>query len=114
MAPISLHLTWIARDGMILRITGAGIGKGALTGVFNNVARSFRPITPAEMRSIRETRLRVVDGRAGESIIDLSRRTSNEWNIQQTAVMNGIFANAQISGGQLIKVAISQPYSKAR
>lgn len=112
-APISLHMTWIARDGMILRITGASIG-GGLDGVFNNVARSFRPITPRELASIRETRLRVVQAKSGESIGDLSRRTQNEWNLQETAVMNGIFANAQLSSGQLLKVAISQPYTKAR
>lgn len=113
-APISLHLTWIARDGMILRITGATAGRGSLKGVFNNVARSFRPITPRELASIRETRLRVVEARAGEALGSFSQRTRNEWNIQQTAVMNGIFATAQLEGGQLMKVAISQPYSRTR
>jgi predicted Zn-dependent protease len=113
-APIALHLTWIARDGMILRLTGATIGRGGLEGVFNNVARSFRPITQRELASIRETRLRVVEARAGEALVDFSRRTRNEWNIQQTAVMNGIFADARLGAGQLMKVAISQPYSKAR
>ena len=113
-APISLHMTWIARDGMILRITGASIGRSGLAGVFNNVARSFRPLTPRELASIRETRLRVVKAQAGEGIGDFSRRTHNEWTLQQTAVMNGIFANEKLAGGQLMKVAISQPYSKAR
>jgi predicted Zn-dependent protease len=113
-APIALHLTWIARDGMILRLTGATLGRGGLDGVFNNVARSFRPITPRELASIRETRLRVMEAQAGETLMDFSKRTGNEWNLQQTAVMNGIFANARLEAGQLLKVAISQPYSKAR
>lgn len=111
-APISLHLTWIPRDGMILRVTGATVGRGALDGVFNNVARSFRPITPRELASVRETRLRIVAARAGEDLSQLSDRTDNAWNIQETAVMNGLFADARLNPGQLMKVAISQPYSQ--
>jgi predicted Zn-dependent protease len=114
VAPVSVHLTWIAREGSIYRLTGAALGGDErLAGIFNNVARSFRPITPAERRSIRETRLRVVEAAAGESLSALSRRTRNEWDIQQTAVMNGVFADASFAAGDLVKVAVSQPYGAA-
>jgi len=111
-ASLSLHITWLARDGMIYRITGASI-RGSLVGVFNNVARSFRPVTPAEMRAIRETRLHVVKAKGGESLAELSRRTNNAWDIQETAVMNGIFATARLSEGQLVKVTLSRPLRSA-
>lgn len=109
---LDIHLTWFARDGVMLRLTGFAIGssRGA---IFANVARSFQPITPRERASIRETRLRIVSARSGESLAQLSKRTGNAWNIQQTAVMNGIFADSTLEKGQLIKIAVSRPYRGA-
>ncbi len=110
-ASVGVHLTWIAREGAIYRLTGvARGGSGKLEGVFNNVARSFRPLTSKERASIRETHLRLVPARAEESILELSRRTGNEWNIQQTAVMNDVFATDRLEAGRLMKIAVSQPY----
>jgi predicted Zn-dependent protease len=110
-ASLGVHLTWIAHEGTVYRITAlARGGPGRLEGIFNNVARSFRPLTSRERSSIRETRLRLVPARAEESIAELSQRTGNEWNIQQTAVMNDIFANERLEAGRLVKVAVSQPY----
>jgi predicted Zn-dependent protease len=113
-ATVGVHLTWIAREGAIYRLTGvARGGSGKLEGIFNNVARSFRPLTSKERASIRETRLRLVPARAEESIAELSQRTGNEWNIQQTAVMNDVFANDRLEAGRLMKIAVSQPYRSA-
>ncbi len=106
---VSVHLTWIARDGAILRLTGMAIG-GSKAGIFNNVARSFRPLTPRQLASIRETRIQIVQAREGETFAELSRRTNNEWNLQETAVMNGFFANARLEAGTSVKVAVSRPY----
>ena len=108
---LAMHLTWIARDGAILRLTGVAIGGGnKLGGVFNNVARSFRPLTPRELASIRETRVHIVQAREGETFAEISRRTQNEWNLQETAVRNGFFANARLPAGTPVKVAVSRPY----
>lgn len=110
-ATVGVHLTWIAWNGAIYRLTGvARGGSGRLEGIFNNVARSFRPLTTKERASIRETRLRLVPARAEESLAEFSRRTGNEWNIQQTAVMNNVFANERLEAGRLMKIAVSQPY----
>lgn len=111
MGSVGVHLTWIARDGSIFRITGVSLGKKSRNGVFVNVARSFRPLTPRQRSSVRESRLRVVPALAEESLGELSARTRNEWNLQQTAVMNALFADARLAEGQLIKIAVSQAYS---
>jgi predicted Zn-dependent protease len=108
---VGVHLTWIPRDGTIYRITGFTLRQKSRAGIFANVARSFRPLTPRERRSIRETRLRVVPALAGERLAAFSARTRNEWNLQQTAVMNALFADAKLEEGQLLKIARSQPYS---
>ncbi len=80
--------------------------------IFVNVARSFRPLTPRQRRSIRETRLRIAVARKGESLSALSTRTGNAWNLQETAVMNALFADARLEEGQLVKIALPQAYSK--
>ena len=56
------------------------------------------------------TTLRVVPAVAGESLSELSKRSGNDYGIQETAVLNGLFADARLSEGQLVKIARSQPY----
>jgi predicted Zn-dependent protease len=76
------------------------------------VVRSFGPLSAAGKRSIEEKRLRTARALSGENLVAVSKRTGNAWNIQETAVMNGLFANAQLDSGQLIKVAIPERYAK--
>ncbi len=112
---VRVHLTWIAHGGSIYRLTGvtAGGSSDKLAGVFRSVARSFRPLTAAQSQSIRENRLRVVEARGGELLADLTRRTHNQFDVQHTAVLNDVFANQPLESGQLVKVAVSEPYRPA-
>lgn len=110
---VSVQITWFAREGSIYRLTGLWLGADTRASIIANVARSFRPITPAERRGIRETRLKIVEAEAGESLAALSKRTRNAWNLQETAVMNGIFADAELEAGQLVKIAATQAYGGA-
>jgi predicted Zn-dependent protease len=109
---MGLVMTWILRDGLIFRFTGAGQGSAAARnrGAFLNVPRSFRSLQPHERESIRETRLRIVAARAGESLSELSKRSANHWDIQQTAVMNDLFTTSTLEAGQLVKVAVAERY----
>jgi predicted Zn-dependent protease len=109
---VDVVLTWIARDGSVYLLTGVAAGRSRKNydGIYLNVARSFRPLTPRQRGSIRETRLRIATALEGESLKQISARTGNVWNLQETAVMNGVFANAVLSEGQLVKVAVSFPY----
>ena len=70
--------------------------------------------TGSERDSIRVNRLRLVGARAGESLEKLSRRSRNEWDPARTAVMNGLAPAARLEAGQLIKVAVSEPYRSRR
>ena len=111
---IQTHLSWIAYQGHIYRLSGQALGgaPGRYAGIFRSVERSFRALTPRQRESIRETRLRIVPARAGESLPELSRRTGNHWNVQQTAVMNDLFADTPLEGGQLLKIAVSERYER--
>jgi predicted Zn-dependent protease len=75
-----------------------------------NTMRSFRPLTPEQRDTIRATRLRLVEARAGESLLELNRRTSNVWDSSQAAVGNGLIRDHRFEGGELVKVARSEPY----
>jgi len=110
--PVRAHITWIAYQGNIFRLIGISVSTSSdrYAGVFRSVARSFRPLTARERESIRETRLRIVPARAGESLREISDRTGNRWNVQETAVMNDLFADAPLREAQLVKVAVSERY----
>jgi predicted Zn-dependent protease len=75
-----------------------------------NTMRSFRPLTPEQRDTIRATRLRLVEAQAGESLLELNRRTGNVWDSSQTAVGNGLIRDHRFEGGELLKIARSEPY----
>jgi len=98
---------------MTWRITGfsrSDVAKRYLP-QFLNTARSFRPLTEEQRRSIEVTRLALVEARAGEDLVELGRRTDNDWDPSRTAVLNGLFANHRFEGGELVKIARVEPYS---
>jgi predicted Zn-dependent protease len=109
---VSLDLTWIALGGSIYQLTGV-VDKGytdAHRASFGKVVHSFRRLTPAERDGIREMRLRVAAARDAEGIAGFGSRAGNAWSVDQTAVANGLQDNARLSDGQLLKVAVKQPY----
>lgn len=106
---VHVILTWIAFDSSIYRVTAASPTK-SYDAAFMNTARSFRALTPEQRASIQELRLRIAIAREGESLGQLSSRTGNRWNVQQTAIMNDLFATTPLSQGQLVKVALAEAY----
>jgi predicted Zn-dependent protease len=93
-------------------VQGPGAGRALARGdVF---ARSFRPLTPADRAGIRVLRLRLATAREGEGLADFSRRTHNDWDAQRTAIANGLFASARLTQGQLLKIAVLEPYTPTK
>jgi predicted Zn-dependent protease len=110
--PLQVYITWIARDDRIYRLTGVTASRISrrFEGTLGNVARSFRPLTPEQRASIHETRLHVVSALPEETLQALSERTENQWDLQQTAVVNDLFTDRPLEAGHLVKVAVSRPY----
>jgi predicted Zn-dependent protease len=105
-------VTFIPYRGVTWRITGfsrSDVAKRYLP-QFLNTARSFRPLTEEQRKSIEMTRLSLVEARAGEDLVALGRRTGNSWEPSRTAVLNGIFSNHRFEGGELVKIARVEPY----
>ena len=112
---LRVMVTFVAWRGSIYRITGMSpsLSASRYRGTFLNVARSFRPMTRELLESIQEQRLRVVQTRSGETLGALSLRTGNQWNLQQTAVMNGLFTNQALGDQGLVKISVGERYRPA-
>jgi predicted Zn-dependent protease len=105
-------VTFIPYRGATWRITGfsrSDVAKRYLPNTLNT-ARSFRPLTEEQRKSIEVTRLSLVEARAGEDLVALGQRTGNSWEPSRTAVLNGIFTNHRFEGGELVKIARVEPY----
>ena len=54
--------------------------------------------------------MQIETARAGEGIAELSRRSRNVWSVNDTAVYNGVFADHRFAEGELVKIAVREPY----
>ena len=106
------HLDRARRARLPARQSRAGPRRGARP---RRAATSSRaasaPLTPEDRAGIRVRRLRLATAHAGESLADFSSRTGNDWDAQRTAIANGLFASARLSQGQLLKIAVLEPYA---
>jgi predicted Zn-dependent protease len=109
---VGLDLTWIAVGGHVYQITGiAPVARAdALAPTFDAVAQSFRPLTAAERAAIRETHLRLAPARAGETPAAIKARTDTVWSAAMVAAANGKDPDAPFAAGELVKIAVSEPY----
>lgn len=75
--------------------------------------RSFRPLSPENRSLIRARRLRIVTAQPNESLTTLGDRAGDTWVPTRRSVMNGLFSNHVFQGGELAKIARSEPYAPA-
>jgi predicted Zn-dependent protease len=110
--PAALDLTWIAHQGRVYQITGVTRRSDYLKfqSAFAGVAQSFRPLQVKEREAVQVVRLRIVSAHDGESPEQIASRTGSEWDAKALAVANGLETTARLHNGQLIKVAIREPY----
>ena len=110
--PTTLDFTWIAHRGIVYRILGLCPTPrlAGYRGLFNDAVSSFRALTPVDTARLRETRLRVVAAKAGERPADIARRTGSSWSANEISVANGLAAEGLLAAGQMVKIAISEPY----
>jgi predicted Zn-dependent protease len=109
---VAVDATWISHAGSIFRLIGVAPKEYSAEHrrIFGEVGQSFDALSDRQRDSIRETRLRLRQARAGENLTQLSLRTGNRWSLEETAVINGVRAEAPLASGRWIKVAIQEPY----
>lgn len=110
--PLTLDLTWIASAGQVYRITGAARPERfeTMRPAFRQTAASFRSLTREERAGIRQTRLRIVRARTGETAAAVVERTGTGWGAEMTAIANGIAVGDRVAAGRALKVALDEPY----
>lgn len=110
---LTVDLTWIAYGGMIYQIAGIAETKAydAVRPLLQGVVQSFRPLSPDERNGIREKRLRLVKAHAGETVETLTARVHSAWKANQVVVANGLQGSETLREGQLIKIAVEEPYA---
>ena len=113
---VTLDITWIAHGGLIYQVVGMAPTRNfeAFQVLFRSVAHSFRPLLAFERAGIKEKRIRLVKAQAGESIEALAARTNSAWTKEQIAVMNNLALEDQLKEGQVIKVAVAEPYESKK
>jgi predicted Zn-dependent protease len=111
---VRMHLTWIAYQGHVFRVTGISPPRAFETyrEAFARTAASFRPLRRDERERMTEVRLRPRPARSGESVAAFVTRTGGTWKAEQTAVANGVVANATLDDGFAMKVPIRQRYTE--
>ena len=57
--------------------------------------------------------MRVVEARSGETLGQLSERSGNRWDLNETAVANSLFIGESLEAGQLVKIARREQYRGA-
>ena len=108
---VVMEVTWLAYEGRIYQLTGVAVAdRPEARAAIRQTAASFRPLTASERDSIRVARLRLATARAGESLQQLSERSGNLWDLEETAAMNGLVADERLEEGQTIKVAVAARY----
>ena len=110
---LTVDLTWIAYGGMIYQIAGIAETKAydTVRPLLQGVVQSFRPLSPDERNGIREKRLRLVKAHAGETVETLTARVHSAWKANQVMVANGLQGSETLQEGQLIKIAVEEPYT---
>ena len=108
-------ITWIAYRGHVYRISvsARSIVASSYFGRAQSTTRSFRQLTGDERETVFVSRLRIAHAQKGETIDALSRRSGNAWDIERTAVANGLFGPTVFSEGTPLKIALTEPYHPA-
>jgi len=108
-APVDIQLYWITTEHVLLTIAGMGYSSYSLT--LANAAKSLRPLTAGEKNNITAVRIRLVEAQENETLQSFSERTGNVWDVETTALMNGIDQSRSIQAGTVIKIAKKEPYN---
>jgi len=116
MVAVKATMVFIPYSDSTWRITGLSPSVVAekYRGRILNTMRSFRPLTEEQRKSIQATRLRIATAQPGEGVSELTRRTGSAWDFSQVSLANGLISGHRFEGGELVKIARTEPYVPER
>lgn len=109
---LGIDLTWIAHRDRVFQMAGITPIKivTQFQAAFESISGSFRPLQQDERMGIKQSHLRVAAANAGESLADIVARQQSIWKVDMVAIANALTGTEQLAGGQLIKLALDEPY----
>jgi len=106
--PVDYQFYWIKTDKVLFNMMG--VSYVSQTETVSAVANSIRNLTEDQKSEIAGLKLRVATAQEGETIDILSSRTNNYWDVETTALKNGLETNVVLKEGQVLKIAVEEPY----
>jgi len=107
-----VELIWIAHSGLIFQLLGVAPTDQLkeFQQLFASVTGSFRPLSSSDRATITEQRVRLITAREGETIEAVAARAHSSWKSEEVAVANGLVSTGSLRQGQVLKVAVEEPY----
>lgn len=106
--PVEYQVYWIKTDQLLFNVIG--VSYPSQTETINGIVNSIKKLSDDEKAAIKGLKIRLAEAKDGEMLNDLSLRTNNSWNVETTSLMNDIDPNVQLEAGQVLKIAIREPY----
>ncbi len=108
---VTILLYWVELGGNVLQVAGmAPSGRFPQErALLTRSAESLRPLSAAERRQIRQSRLRLLEADRGERLAQIVEQTRSSWSPEELAIANG-FSRASVPEPGPVKVAVPELY----
>ena len=109
----TILLYWVELGGNVLQVAGlAPSGRFPQeSALLTRSAESLRPLSVAERRQIRQSRLRLLEADRGEPLAHVVEQTRSSWSPEELAIANG-FSGASVPEPGPVKVAVPELYRR--
>lgn len=105
---VVLNFLWLKRKEYTFRF--ATLGTEKYRNIITETAINLHTLTVLERQEIKQTVLKIVKARSGETLSELSKRTLNVLDLDFLALINDLEKNDKLSENQLLKVGVAVQY----
>jgi len=106
--PVEIQVYWLKANEVLFNIVGMSYLK--YSGTMFNTVSSLQSLTEEEKQNISSKKLHAATALENETLEAFSKRTNNSWDKKTTAVKNGIESSTVLKEGQVLKIAVKEPY----
>ncbi len=106
--PVSIQIFWLKAGDILFNIAGMSYLKYSDT--ILNAVNSVRPLTEEEKKNISGLQLNTAKALENETLEAFSKRMENSWELEVTAVKNGLETDAVLGKDQILKIALKESY----
>jgi len=107
---VDYQIYWVQTEKMMFNVMGVSYSNH--TESVTAIVNSMRKLSDAEKSGIAGLKIKVAKAQNGETIEELSSKTNNFWDLKTTTLMNDIDSTTSLNEGQVLKIAVEEPYIK--